>query len=98
MCQPKLSILHAGCRPLAACRRANRGAGLAGSVLSFDSFATHERIHMNNEAGFRLSRLADHKKHVMRVRIGVMLVLCALPVAVALAKAGVTTLVHVSAL
>ena len=53
---------------------------------------------MNNEAGFRLSRLADHKKHARRVRIGVMLVLCALPVAVALAKAGVTTLVHVSAL
>lgn len=53
---------------------------------------------MNNEAGFRLSRLADHKKHVMRVRIGVMIVLCALPVAVALAKAGVTTLVRVSSL
>ena len=47
---------------------------------------------MNNEAGFRLSRLADHKKHARRVRIGVMLVLCALPVAVALARAGVTTL------
>lgn len=47
---------------------------------------------MNNEAGFRLSRLADHKRHVRRVRIGVMLVLCALPVAVALAEAGVATL------
>jgi hypothetical protein len=47
---------------------------------------------MNYEAGFRLSRLADHKKHARRVRIGVMLVLCALPVAVALAKAAVTTL------
>jgi hypothetical protein len=65
---------------------------MAGSVLSFDSFEMHERISMNNEAGFRLSRLADHKKHVRRVRIGVMLVLCALPVAVALARAGVTTL------
>ena len=47
---------------------------------------------MNNEAGYRLSRLAEQKKYARRVRIGVMLVLCALPVAVALAKAAVTTL------
>lgn len=52
---------------------------------------------MNNEAGFRLSRLAEHKKYVRRVRIGVMLVLCALPVAVALAQAS-TTLARGSAL
>ncbi|WP_156116626.1 hypothetical protein [Massilia sp. 9096] len=45
---------------------------------------------MNNEAGFRLSRLAHHKKNARRVRIGVMIVLCALPVALALAKATVT--------
>jgi hypothetical protein len=70
----------------------NRDASSAGSVLSFDSFDTHERISMNNEAGYRLSRLAEQKKHARRVRIGVMLVLCALPVAVALAKAGVSTL------
>jgi len=53
---------------------------------------------MNSEAGFRLSRLAEHKRNALRVRIGVMLVLCALPVAVALAKAGVTTLAVVPAL
>jgi hypothetical protein len=45
---------------------------------------------MNNEAGFRLSRLAEHKRNARRVRIGVMLVLCALPVALALAQATVT--------
>jgi hypothetical protein len=98
LCQPKLGTAQtgAGCRPPA--NAPNRGVALADSVLSFDSFETHERIHMNNEAGFRLSRLADHKKHVLRVRIGVMIVLCALPVAVALAKAGVTTLARVSVL
>jgi hypothetical protein len=45
---------------------------------------------MNNEAGFRLTRLAEHRKNARRVRIGVMLVLCALPVALALARASVT--------
>jgi hypothetical protein len=45
---------------------------------------------MNNEAGFRLTRLAEHRKNARRVRIGVMLVLCALPVAMALAQASVT--------
>lgn len=53
---------------------------------------------MNNDAGFRVSRLAEQKQRARRVRIGVMLVLCALPVAMALAKSGVTTLVRVSAL
>jgi hypothetical protein len=45
---------------------------------------------MNHDAGIRLSRLTEQKQRARRVRIGVMLVLCALPVAVALAKAGVT--------
>jgi hypothetical protein len=45
---------------------------------------------MSKHAGFRISRLAEHTLRARRVRIGVMLVLCALPVAMALAKAGAT--------
>ena len=41
---------------------------------------------MNRDKGFRLSRLSQHKQRARRVRIGVVLVLCALPVAMALAK------------
>jgi len=41
---------------------------------------------MNSDPGFRLSRFAQQKQRARRVRIGVMLVLCALPVAVALAS------------
>ncbi|WP_322400573.1 hypothetical protein [Massilia luteola] len=52
---------------------------------------------MSKDAGFRVSRLAEQKQRARRVRIGVMLVLCALPVAMAFAK-GVTTLAHVSVL
>jgi hypothetical protein len=52
---------------------------------------------MNNDAGFRVSRLAEQKQRARRVRIGVMIVLCALPVAMALAQT-VTTLVRVPAL
>jgi hypothetical protein len=52
---------------------------------------------MNHDAGFRVSRLAEQKQRARRVRIGVMFVLCALPVAMALAKS-VTTLVRVSGL
>lgn len=52
---------------------------------------------MNMEAGARISRLAEKKQRARRVRIGVMLVLCALPFAVAFAQ-GVTTLAHVSSL
>lgn len=47
---------------------------------------------MSKHAGFRISRLAEQKLRARRVRIGVMLVLCALPVAMALAKAGAATL------
>lgn len=43
---------------------------------------------MSTEAGTRLFRLAEHRKHARRVRIGVMIVLCALPVAMALARTG----------
>lgn len=43
---------------------------------------------MNTDAGMRSSRFAQQKQRALRVRIGVMLVLCALPVAFALAKAG----------
>jgi hypothetical protein len=43
---------------------------------------------MNTDAGTRISRFARQKQRALRVRIGVMLVLCALPVAFALAKAG----------
>ena len=53
---------------------------------------------MSTQAGFRLSRFAEQKKHARRVRIGIMLVLCALPVALALAKAGVETLASVPVL
>jgi hypothetical protein len=41
---------------------------------------------MNSDPGFRLFRFTQHKQRARRVRIGVMLVLCALPVAVALAS------------
>ena len=61
-------------------------------------FITHERTSMNHDAGFRVSRLEEQKQRARRVRIGVMIVLCALPVAMALAATGVTTLVRVSAL
>lgn len=53
---------------------------------------------MNNEAGDQISRLEEQKQRALRVRIGVMLALCALPVALAFAKAGVTALAHVSSL
>lgn len=53
---------------------------------------------MNHEAGFRISRLVEQKQRARRVRIGVMLALCVLPVAVAFAKAGITTLARVSSL
>jgi hypothetical protein len=53
---------------------------------------------MSKDAGFRVSRLAEQKQRARRVRIGVMLVLCALPVAMALAKTAASTLVRVSAL
>lgn len=41
---------------------------------------------MNSHPGFRLSRFAQQKQRARRVRIGVMLVLCALPMAVAFAS------------
>lgn len=41
---------------------------------------------MNSDPGIRLSRFAEQKQRARRVRIGVMLVLCALPVAVAFAS------------
>lgn len=47
---------------------------------------------MSNDAGFRSSRYAQQQQRARRVRIGVMLVLCALPVAFALAKTGIATL------
>lgn len=47
---------------------------------------------MNNDAGVRISRYAEQKLRARRVRIGVMLVLCALPVAFALANNAITTL------
>ena len=53
---------------------------------------------MNYDAGFRVSRLAEQKQRARRVRIGVMIVLCALPMAMAFAKPLVTTLARVSAL
>jgi hypothetical protein len=43
---------------------------------------------MSTDKGFRLSRLSEQKLRARRVRIGVVLVLCALPVAMALAKSG----------
>jgi len=51
---------------------------------------------MNSDPGFRLSRFAQQKQRARRVRIGVMLVLCALPVAVALAS--IPTLAQASAM
>ncbi len=52
---------------------------------------------MNNLAGDRISRLEEQKQRARRVRIGVMLALCALPVALAFAR-GVTALAHGSSL
>jgi hypothetical protein len=43
-----------------------------------------------DKEGFRLSRLSQQKQRARRVRIGVVLVLCALPVAMALAKSGLS--------
>ena len=45
---------------------------------------------MTPHKGFRLSRLSQQKQRARRVRIGVVLVLCALPVAMALAKSGLS--------
>jgi hypothetical protein len=45
---------------------------------------------MNHDKGVRLSRLSQQKQRARRVRIGVVLVLCALPVAMALAKTGLS--------
>jgi hypothetical protein len=53
---------------------------------------------MSKDAGFRVSRLAEQKQRARRVRIGVIFVLCALPMAMALAHPVVTTLARVSAL
>jgi len=53
---------------------------------------------MSKDAGFRVSRLVEQRQRARRVRIGVMFVLCALPVAMALAKSGVVTLVRTAAL
>jgi hypothetical protein len=47
-------------------------------------------LFMTTDQGFRLSRLSQQKQRARRVRIGVVLVLCALPVAMALAKSGLT--------
>jgi hypothetical protein len=55
-------------------------------------------LSMSRDAGFRASRLAEQKQRARRVRIGVMIVLCALPVAMALAHPVVMTLVRGSAL
>jgi hypothetical protein len=49
---------------------------------------------MTIDKGLRLSRFSQQKQRARRVRIGVMLVLCALPVAMALAKSGLGTLVR----
>ena len=43
---------------------------------------------MDYDKGLRLTRLSQQKQRARRVRIGVMLVLCALPVAMALARSG----------
>jgi hypothetical protein len=43
-------------------------------------------LNMSIAKGFRLSRFSEQKQRARRVRIGVVLVLCALPVAMALAK------------
>lgn len=42
---------------------------------------------MSRDAGFRISRFSEQKQRARRVRIGIMLVLCALPVALALTQA-----------
>ncbi|RYE74458.1 MAG: hypothetical protein EOO80_17200 [Oxalobacteraceae bacterium] len=57
-------------------------------------FIMHERTSMKSDPGFRLSRFAEQKLRARRVRIGVMLVLCALPVAVAFAS--IPTLLEVA--
>jgi hypothetical protein len=44
---------------------------------------------MTPAKGFRLSRFSQQKQRARRVRIGVVLVLCALPVAMALAKSAI---------
>jgi hypothetical protein len=49
---------------------------------------------MKTDTGLRLSRFSQQKQRARRVRIGVMLVLCALPVAMALAKSGLGALVR----
>lgn len=56
----------------------------------------HERTSMKSDPGFRLSRFAEQKQRARRVRIGVMLVLCALPVAVAFAS--IPTLLEVASM
>jgi hypothetical protein len=43
---------------------------------------------MNTAKGLRLSRFSQQRLRARRVRIGVVLVLCALPVAMALARTG----------
>lgn len=48
---------------------------------------------MSTAKGFRQSRFSLQKQRARRVRIGVVLVLCALPVAMALARTGLS-LVH----
>jgi hypothetical protein len=45
---------------------------------------------MTPDQGFRLSRFSLHKQRARRIRIGVVFVLCALPVALALAKSGLS--------
>jgi hypothetical protein len=45
---------------------------------------------MSIAKGIRLSRFSEQKQRARRVRIGVVLVLCALPVAMALAKSSVS--------
>jgi hypothetical protein len=75
-----------------------RVAGFSRFILLFGQLISHERTSMNYDAGFRISRLAEQTQRARRVRIGVMIVLCALPMAMAFAKPLVTTLVRVSAL
>jgi hypothetical protein len=59
-------------------------------------FIMHERTSMKSDPGIRLSRFAEQKQRARRVRIGVMLVLCALPVAVAFAS--IPTLLEVASM
>jgi hypothetical protein len=68
-------------------RRVIRGAGFVASVLSFRILNANERTSMITGKGSRLSRLSQQKQRAFRVRLGVVLVLCALPVALALAEA-----------